>query len=99
MLVLLRYIYTHTLLILLVFDFQYVVNSLVYKLQDQFDCIDLSDNEIVKLENFPYLSRLGILLLNNNRITRINANIGGKQGFTVIVIFCLNLRRFDEFWF
>ncbi|GJR27943.1 putative reverse transcriptase domain-containing protein [Tanacetum coccineum] len=43
---------------------------------DQFDTIDLSDNEIVKLENFPNLNRLGTLLLNNNRITRINPNIG-----------------------
>lgn len=46
--------------------------------QDQFDTIDLSDNEIVKLENFPYISRLGTLLVNNNRITRINPNIGGE---------------------
>lgn len=46
--------------------------------QDQFDTIDLSDNEIVKLENLPYLNRLGTLLINNNRITRINPNIGGK---------------------
>lgn len=44
--------------------------------EDQFDTIDLSDNEIVKLENFPYLNRLGTLLLNSNRITRINPNIG-----------------------
>ncbi|KAK6923287.1 hypothetical protein RJ641_011591, partial [Dillenia turbinata] len=44
--------------------------------EDQFDTIDLSDNEIVKLENFPYLNRLGTLILNNNRITRINPNIG-----------------------
>ncbi|XP_074280392.1 U2 small nuclear ribonucleoprotein A' [Silene latifolia] len=44
--------------------------------EDQFDTIDLSDNEIVKLDNFPYLSRLGTLLLNNNRITRINPNVG-----------------------
>ncbi|KAK1407128.1 hypothetical protein QVD17_38739 [Tagetes erecta] len=44
--------------------------------EDQFDTIDLSDNEIVKLENFPHLNRLGTLLLNNNRITRINPNIG-----------------------
>ncbi|KAK4362107.1 hypothetical protein RND71_017348 [Anisodus tanguticus] len=44
--------------------------------EDQFDTIDLSDNEIVKLENFPYLNRLGTLLMNNNRITRINPNIG-----------------------
>lgn len=44
--------------------------------EDQFDTIDLSDNEIVKLENFPFLNRLGTLLINNNRITRINPNIG-----------------------
>ncbi|KAJ7010229.1 hypothetical protein NC653_000845 [Populus alba x Populus x berolinensis] len=44
--------------------------------QDQFDTIDLSDNEIVKLENMPYLNRLGTLIINNNRITRINPNIG-----------------------
>ncbi|CAL4937120.1 unnamed protein product [Urochloa decumbens] len=44
--------------------------------EDQFDTIDLSDNEIVKLENFPYLNRLGTLLVNNNRITRINPNLG-----------------------
>lgn len=44
--------------------------------EDQFDTIDLSDNEIVKLENFPHLNRLGTLLVNNNRITRINPNLG-----------------------
>ncbi|KAF5746345.1 U2 small nuclear ribonucleoprotein A' [Tripterygium wilfordii] len=44
--------------------------------EDQFDTIDLSDNEIVKLENFPNLNRLGTLIINNNRITRINPNIG-----------------------
>lgn len=54
------------------------VKMLSFELQDQFDTIDLSDNEIVKLENFPYLNRLGTLLLNNNRITRINPNIGGE---------------------
>lgn len=44
--------------------------------EDQFDTVDLSDNEIVKLENFPNLNRLGTLLINNNRITRINPEIG-----------------------
>ncbi|XVE86416.1 hypothetical protein DITRI_Ditri18aG0032700 [Diplodiscus trichospermus] len=50
--------------------------SSVFSLNDQFDTIDLSDNEIVKLDNFPYLNRLGTLLINNNRITRINPNVG-----------------------
>ncbi|XP_020587856.1 U2 small nuclear ribonucleoprotein A' isoform X2 [Phalaenopsis equestris] len=45
-------------------------------MEDQFDTLDLSDNEIVKLENFPYLNRLSTLLINNNRITRINPEIG-----------------------
>ncbi|GLJ45671.1 hypothetical protein SUGI_0961290 [Cryptomeria japonica] len=44
--------------------------------EDQFDSIDISDNEIVKLENFPYLKRLTTLLINNNRIARINPNVG-----------------------
>ncbi|XP_020237680.1 U2 small nuclear ribonucleoprotein A' isoform X4 [Cajanus cajan] len=44
--------------------------------EDQFDTIDLSDNEIVKLENVPHLNRLGTMLINNNRVTRINPNIG-----------------------
>lgn len=39
--------------------------------ENQFDSIDLSDNAIVKLEGFPRLPRLRMLLLNNNRILRI----------------------------
>lgn len=35
---------------------------------DQFDTIDFSDNDIRKLDGFPYLKRLKCLLLNNNRI-------------------------------
>ncbi|XP_018325827.1 U2 small nuclear ribonucleoprotein A' [Agrilus planipennis] len=38
---------------------------------DQFDTIDFSDNDIRKLDGFPYLKRLKCLLLNNNRIVRI----------------------------
>jgi U2 small nuclear ribonucleoprotein A' len=53
------------------------VHQFIPRSQDQFDTVDLSDNEIVKLENLPFLNRLGTLLINNNRITRINPNIGG----------------------
>lgn len=70
--------------------FDDAIDGFSYK-QDQFDAIDLSDNEIVKLENFPNLNRLGTLFLNNNRITRINPNVGGIT--MVIVSFCY------EFWF
>jgi U2 small nuclear ribonucleoprotein A' len=44
--------------------------------EDQYASIDLSDNEIVKLEGFPHLKRLTTLLVNNNRIARINPIIG-----------------------
>lgn len=42
---------------------------------DQFDCIDLSDNDIRKLDGFPLLKRLKSLMLNNNRICRIGENL------------------------
>uniref|UniRef100_A0A131XKV6 Probable U2 small nuclear ribonucleoprotein A' n=1 Tax=Hyalomma excavatum TaxID=257692 RepID=A0A131XKV6_9ACAR len=42
---------------------------------DQFDCIDLSDNDIRKLDGFPLLKRLKSLMLNNNRICRIAENL------------------------
>jgi len=39
--------------------------------QDAYECIDLSDNDLIKLGNFPPLKRLGCLMLMNNRISRI----------------------------
>jgi len=44
--------------------------------QDQYDCIDFSDNEITKLEGFPRFLRLKTLFFNNNRITRIASDLG-----------------------
>lgn len=38
---------------------------------DQFDTIDFSENDLRKLDNFPYLQRLKCLLLNNNRIVYV----------------------------
>ncbi|CAH0475598.1 unnamed protein product [Peronospora belbahrii] len=43
--------------------------------QDGFDCIDLSDNEIKKLENFPRLRRLRMLLLHNNHVSKIQEKL------------------------
>lgn len=48
-------------------------------LQNQFDSIDLSDNNVIILEGFPKLPRLKTLLLNNNRITRIGRHLEGVQ--------------------
>lgn len=38
---------------------------------DQFDTIDFSENDLRKLDGFPYLPRLKCLLLNNNRIVYV----------------------------
>lgn len=38
---------------------------------DAYECIDLSDNDLIKLANFPPLKRLHTLMLMNNRISRI----------------------------
>lgn len=35
---------------------------------DQFDTVDFSDNDLRKLDGFPYLPRIKCLLFNNNRI-------------------------------
>mmetsp|Transcript_13289 Transcript_13289/g.18224 ORF Transcript_13289/g.18224 Transcript_13289/m.18224 type:complete len:258 (+) Transcript_13289:74-847(+) len=45
-------------------------------LQDQFDVIDFSDNEIKKVDNFPHMKRLNALLINNNYVSKIAANLG-----------------------
>uniref|UniRef100_A0A915CLL1 Probable U2 small nuclear ribonucleoprotein A' n=1 Tax=Ditylenchus dipsaci TaxID=166011 RepID=A0A915CLL1_9BILA len=44
--------------------------------KDQFDVIDLSDNNIRKLDNLPRLNRLETLLLHNNHIQQIDKKIG-----------------------
>ena len=40
--------------------------------RDLFDTIDLTDNEIKRLENFPRLNRLSSLFLSNNSISKID---------------------------
>jgi len=42
---------------------------------DQYDTIDFSDNEIRKLDGFPYMTRVKSLMLNNNRIVRIGEGL------------------------
>jgi U2 small nuclear ribonucleoprotein A' len=44
--------------------------------QDQYAVIDLTDNEILKIDNFPNLTRLEALLLADNRICRVSRGLG-----------------------
>jgi len=42
---------------------------------DQFDTMDFSDNEIRKLDGFPFLRRLKHIIINNNKVIRIGENL------------------------
>lgn len=44
-------------------------------LQDQVDVIDLSDNEVRKIDNFPEMKRLNTLLINNNNVSKVDTKI------------------------
>lgn len=45
-------------------------------LQDQFDVLEFSDNELRVLENLPPMNRLTSLLVSNNYISRVAGNLG-----------------------
>jgi U2 small nuclear ribonucleoprotein A' len=52
---------------------------------DQFGCIDLSDNSISKIDQLPKLNRLRTLLLINNRVSQI------EQDFSINCNYLENL--------
>ncbi|CAM9955107.1 unnamed protein product, partial [Discosporangium mesarthrocarpum] len=55
--------------------------------QDQFDSIDLTDNEIKRVDNFPRSKRLSSLLLCNNHIARIAQDLGAQlPNLTTLVL-------------
>ena len=45
-------------------------------LEDAYDSIDLSDNSIIIMNNFPLMKRLNTLLLHNNKIKEIIKGLG-----------------------
>lgn len=47
-------------------------------LQDQFDVLEFSDNELRVLENLSPMNRLTSLLISNNYISRVASNVGGS---------------------
>jgi len=44
--------------------------------QDQYDTLNLNDNDIQKLEGFPLLKRLKSIYISNNRVSRIAPRFG-----------------------
>ena len=61
------------------------------QMQDQFDTIDMSDNEIKTLGNFPIWRRLQTLLLSNNHIRLVDKKIG-KQLVSIKSLIMTNNR-------
>jgi U2 small nuclear ribonucleoprotein A' len=55
-------------------------------LQDQFDLMDLSDNELRALENFPNIPRLTSVLASNNYITRVSGLGEHMPNLTTLVL-------------
>lgn len=55
--------------------------------RDDYDCIDLTDNDLTRLDGLPILPRLRCLLLSSNRITRIQSDIGKRlPGLQILVL-------------
>lgn len=46
--------------------------------ENQFDCIDLTDNDITRLDGFPTLRKVKALLISNNRVRRITPNLAER---------------------
>jgi U2 small nuclear ribonucleoprotein A' len=65
--------------------------------RDSFDSIDLSDNEIRKLESFPLLKRLQNLYLNNNHLSSIDPSVGNSLPNLETLILTNNyIRELDQ---
>jgi U2 small nuclear ribonucleoprotein A' len=61
---------------------------------DAYECIDLSDNDLIKLGNFPPLKRLKTLLLMNNRISRLAEDV--FHPLPNLVSVCLNGNKLEK---
>lgn len=56
-------------------------------IQDQFDVIDFTDNEIRILDNFPKMKRLSTILMSNNYVFRIGSTLGANiSNITTLVL-------------
>jgi len=63
-------------------------------MEDQFDVVDLSDNEIKKFSNFPVMRRLKTVLLNNNHIATVGKNL--QTQLTKLQYLILTNNRIEE---
>jgi U2 small nuclear ribonucleoprotein A' len=66
--------------------------------RNQFDTIDLTDNELRKLDGFPYMPRIRTVLATNNRITRIADEISANlPSLSTLILTQNNITELGEF--
>lgn len=63
--------------------------------RDGYDTIDLTDNEIRRLENFPRMTRLKTLLLSNNQLAKVEPEVAEK--LLSLETLVLNNNKITEF--
>ncbi|EME26305.1 U2 small nuclear ribonucleoprotein A' [Galdieria sulphuraria] len=66
-----------------------VIENLVTVI-DLFETLDFSDNEVQRLENFPFSERVHTLLFNNNKVVRVSKNVGKSLPNLVSLILTYN---------
>ena len=59
-------------------------------LEDQYDCLDFTNNDIKKLDNFPLMKRVGTLLCSNNHISKISSSMGRNLPNLRSLVLCNN---------
>ena len=69
--------------------------------RDQYDCYDMTGNEIVRVENFPPMRRMQTLMLGDNRIARVRGEELGRaaprlRNLTLVNNSLRNLGDLDE---
>ena len=57
-------------------NLQLIDSAALSELHDDFDSIDVSENEIARLDNFPTMERLTTIIAHQNHITRIARTLG-----------------------
>lgn len=65
--------------------------------RDLFDTIDLTDNEIKRLENFPKLLRLSSILIGNNSISKIDSEFFSPKQLPALNTLVLSNNRILDF--
>lgn len=64
---------------------------------DQFDCIDLTNNQLTSLEDFPILKRLTTLIANNNLISKVDQQISTcLPNLSSLILTNNNISSFQE---